>query len=129
METDDSDIGAGGNRLTRPVERCGGDKRHIAIGNDEIIETAFEGGACGKNRVAGALAFRLQESFDLNALHACGRGDIVGIAPDHQRHRADARSSHRLHHMRDHRTPGDRMQHLGLRRFHARAVARCENNG
>ncbi|MNL73774.1 hypothetical protein D3C87_1992830 [compost metagenome] len=79
--------------------------------------------------MTGALAFLLQESLDLQALETCRSSDIVGIAPDHQRHRADARSSNSLHHMPDHRTSSDRMKHLGLRRLHARAVARCENNG
>lgn len=75
----------------------------------------------------GAMIVAGQKGTD--SRQARRRGNIVGVTSDDERHRAHARSSHRLDHMRNHRTAGDRMQHLGFRRLHARAVARCENNG
>ncbi len=111
MKTDHRDIGAGSNGLAGPVERGGGNERHVAISDDEIVEAAFDCRTCGKHGMAGTFAFRLKKSLNLKSRQARRRGNIVGVTSDDERHRAHARSSHRLDHMRNHRTAGDRMQH------------------
>ena len=89
METDHGDISAGSNGLAGPVERRRGNQRHIAICDDDIVEAAFDGGAGSENRVSGALALRLQKSFNLKARQARSRSNIIGITPNDERHRAD----------------------------------------
>ena len=76
----------------------------------------------------GAAALGLDESLGVRQ-HAPGFGlDRGSPRPDHHGRRCPAGLAHRGEHMGKQRPPRDRMQHLGPRRTHARALAGGEHD-
>jgi hypothetical protein len=127
-EAEHRDARAVRDRAAHRLQRFGGDQRRVAKNHQDIVRPPFDRGARREHRMRGAAPFRLDEHFGLGQRATRLRGDRVRIRPDHHGGPVDAGAAHRRQHMRQQRTPGDRVQHLRTRRTHARPFAGGEHD-
>jgi hypothetical protein len=104
------------------------DQRGIGEHHENIVEAAFERGACCEHRMRGAKPLHLPGNLDFRK-HAPGfRRHRVMIRSNHGHAAGGAGLGHRTQHMRQQRLIADRMQHLRQGRSHAGALARRQHH-
>ncbi len=114
---------ARGKRRAQPRQRCRANERRVAIDDQDIVRPAFDGRLRGEHRMRGATAFALNECSGIRQDAPRFAGDVVLPGTDDDGGCGDAGLGDRIEDMGEQRLSGQRMQHFGPRRSHARALA------
>ena len=116
-------------RRAHPPEGLGRYQRRVAEGDQEIVGAALDRRARRQHRMRRAQPLALDKGLGIGAEAAHLVGDRLVVGPDHD---GEARSLRpwgaACEHMREQRLAGHRMQHLGQRGAHARALAGREHD-
>ena len=118
-ETEHGDARMMIDRAAQPLQRVSADQRRIAEDHKNVVGALRNRVARRKHGICGAPPLGLNEHLRLGQHAPRFIRDRIGIRPDHHRDRLRSGAAHGGQHMRQHRAPRDRVQHLRQRRAHA----------
>jgi hypothetical protein len=118
--------------LVQQAGQCdGAQQRRVAEQHEDLRDTPRrrepipQCAQCGADRVSGSQRRVLDDAFG----RSDDAGDLARFRPDHDDGGRRRQRPQRRQRVCDHRLPGKRMQDLGQRRFHSRAVSGSEDDG
>ena len=117
-----------GNRSAGSEERRLRDQRHVAKGDQDILEANLNGRAGRQHGVGRSEPLGLQEALDGEAWRRRCLCYPFGIAAKDERDVPHSGARDRIHDMRNDGAARNRVQHLGHGRFHTGTVAGSQDD-
>ena len=110
-------------------KRLGRDQRHVGEQHEQMVAAARDGGPGRQHRVGSAEPLALHHDLDFGCGAARFRRHVLAPRTDHDHDPVGPRGSGGVEHMRQHRAPGEPVQHLRGRGSHSRPLARRQHHG